>query len=357
MSRTKKKCKVCVYIRGTSSRREAALSLEVQSEECVRLAVSLGYQVDPECVHREIGSGATLDRSQLAKLRRMAAAGGLDALIVYSPNRLSRDPVDLLALLREFGEHGVEVHFVHGSSDPTPESGPLIVSEAMFQKVQGRFRENEAYQHLLTGFAKCGLCGASMAVHAGTGKSRYYRCIGASRVLAHGDAGLGGCLPRVINGAWLEDQVWSRVVAMVRDPSGVIADLELNCRTRAGELGQEIERLRGEVQKVEQQEMRLLDLCRGGTVRLELLVARMEGSSTLLADLRARLAELDEQREREENALAARERIREYCLTVSEGLEELDSACKRELMMRLVVKVVVAEGDVMVTAEIDLELW
>ena len=62
--------------------------------------------------------------------------------------------------------------------------------------------------------------------------------------------------------------MWSHVVAIVRDPSGIIADLELNCRTRAGELGQEIERLRGEVQKVEQQEVRLLDLCRSGTFRL-----------------------------------------------------------------------------------------
>ena len=68
---------------------------------------------------------------------------------------------------------------------------------------------------------------------------------------------------------------------------------------------------------MEQQEVRLLDLCRSGTFRLELLVARMEGLSTLLVDLRARLAELDEQRAREENALAACERVREYCLMVS----------------------------------------
>ena len=84
--------------------------------------------------------------------------------------------------------------------------------------------------------------------------------------------------------------------------------------------------------------MRLLNLCRKGTLRLELLVARMEESSTLLADLRVRLAELDEQREREENALAACERVREYCLMVSakagrtrSGLQEgVDGAPWRE---------------------------
>ena len=151
--------------------------------------------------------------------------------------------------------------------------------------------------------------------------------------------------------------MWSHVVAIVRDPSGVTADLELNCQTRAGELGQEIERLRGEVQKVEQQEVRLLDLCRSGTFRLELLVARMEGLSTLLVDLRARLAELDEQRAREENALVACERVREYCLMGSASLEGLDVACKRDVMMRLGVKVLVVQGEVTITAEIDLDLW
>ena len=114
-----KKKKAAILARVSSSGREAALSLETQAEECTRFAVSLGFQVDVECVHREIGSGATLDRAQLANLRRMASAGKLEALIVYRPDRLSRNPVDLLALLREFGEHGVEVHFVHGSADST----------------------------------------------------------------------------------------------------------------------------------------------------------------------------------------------------------------------------------------------
>lgn len=110
-----KKKQVAIYTRVNSSDQEVA----TQAEACTRLAVSLGFQVDAECVHREIGSGGTLDRAQLANLRRMASAGKLDALIVCSVERLSRKPVDLLALLREFSEHGVEVHFVQGSADST----------------------------------------------------------------------------------------------------------------------------------------------------------------------------------------------------------------------------------------------
>ena len=152
---------------------------------------------------------------------------------------------------------------------------PPLISEALFQKVQerlgevqARFRGDRARSRLLVGSVRCGSCEASMAIRVGAGKGRYYWCSGARRSGAQQGAGQGECWAQAINAVWLEDQVWSHVVAIVRDPSGIIADLELNCRTRAGELGQEIERLRGEVQKVEQQEVRLLDLCRSGTFRL-----------------------------------------------------------------------------------------
>ena len=470
---SEKKRKAAVYLRVSSLGQDAAESLKMQEAECMKFARSLGYEVDAGCVYREIGSGASVDRPQFARLRGRAAAGGLGGFFVYSVDRLSRNPADLLALVKEFDERGVKVHFVHGASDSTPEErasarggwlptgarkqlygyhyDPVakrlvvnepearvverifrlyaagwsvsriaktlnadgvpsrtagfwtaavlrlvllrtsdvgvdgqreqvaapreeliemngctaaIISEALFQKVQerlgevqARFRGDRARSRLLVGSVRCGSCEASMAVRVGAGKGRHYWCSEARRSGAQQGAGQGECWAQAINAVWLEDQVWSHVVAIVRDPSGIIADLELNCRTRAGELGQEIERLRGEVQKVEQQEVRLLDLCRSGTFRLELLVARMEGLSTLLVDLRARLAELDEQRAREENALAACERVREYCLMVSASLEGLDVACKRDVMMRLGVKVLVVQGEVTITAEIDLDLW
>ena len=486
-------------------------SLDTQTAEMARLAKETGHLIGPGDVLREIASGASLDRLQLNKLRRMAAAGELDALFVYNLDRLSRDLVHLLTLMREFEAHGVVVHIVRGPSDPSPEgelvrlvlgfceqqwcarirehtirgkdfaarsgrmptgmrvqpdgynldpetkkrvvneveaevvvrvfslyaegvhmhrivnmlnaegvrtktgkawsrvalhrmlcntsyigvdyygktrsvggrrgnskrvaapreewiemSGytPAIISKEMFEKVQerlgeaqARFRGDRAHPRFLVGSVRCGSCDASMAVRGGAGKHWYYRCSGASRSGAQQGAGSGECRARAVKADWLEDLVWSHVVAIVRDPSGVTADLELNRQERAGELGQEIERLRGEVQKEEQGEVRLLKLCREGTLRLELLVASMEESSTLLADLRVRLAELDEQREREENALAACERVREYCLMVSAKLEELDPACKRALMARLGVKVLVVEGEVTITAEIDLDLW
>ena len=46
----------------------------------------------------------------------MAVAGqSLSAVFAYSPDRFSRDVVDLQALMGEFASHGVEVHFVQGA--------------------------------------------------------------------------------------------------------------------------------------------------------------------------------------------------------------------------------------------------
>ena len=94
-------------------------SLDTQTAEMARLAKETGHLIGPGDVLREIASGASLDRLQLNKLRRMAAAGELDALFVYSLDRLSRDLVHLLTLMREFEAHGVVVHIVRGPSDPT----------------------------------------------------------------------------------------------------------------------------------------------------------------------------------------------------------------------------------------------
>ena len=86
------------------------------------MANQMGYAIDLSDVVREVASGVSLDRPQLNKVRLMAAARELDALFVYRPDRLSRDPVDLVMLLQEFASHGVAVHFVQGASADTPQA-------------------------------------------------------------------------------------------------------------------------------------------------------------------------------------------------------------------------------------------
>ena len=495
------------YPRVSGAVQEDGTSLDTQAAEMMKLANAMGYQIDPEDILPEVRTGVHVFRPQLDKIRGMAAAGEIDALFVYTTDRLSRDPVDLLVLLREFKVHGVEVYFVQDPSDNSPEGelvnfvrgfsagrehamirertmrgkravarggrmpvgsphgtygydydltskklsvneeeaevvkrifrlyvegwsmfrvakklnvegipsksgvfwsvtalrgvlshtsyigvdyygktklvrgvdgkyqqvdvpreewieirgySPVIICEAMFQKAQERleitqerYRGKNARRYLMTGTAVCGFCGCPISGTGGGGKYRYYRCNGRRAEHPPNFDEAARCPAERIDAAWLEEQVWFRVVAMVRDPSGIITDLELNFQTGGGEIGKEINRLRSEVRKAEQEKVRVFRQYRRGKVSEEFLDAEMGEVSATLEGLRRRLAALEEQRLKEESVVAAGERIRDYCLRVSASLEGLDADGKRALMSRLGVKVVAVKGDLMITAEID----
>ena len=118
MSTIKNRAKV--YPRVSSPLQEDGTSLETQAIACTKLAESLGYQVGPDDILPEVATGVNLHRPQLDALRRMAAGGEFGALFVYSSDRLSRDPVEMLVLVREFTSFGVAVHFVQDPSDDSP---------------------------------------------------------------------------------------------------------------------------------------------------------------------------------------------------------------------------------------------
>ena len=491
--------KVAIYVRVSTSVQGDGTSLDTQEEAGNALAISLGYPVDAVCVYREVWSGASLDRPHLEKLRHMAAADELEALVVFNTDRLARDPVHLVMLVREFEGQGVKVHFVHDPSDSTPEGelvrfvlgfsghrerdmfrlrtmngkievakagrmpvgggsgtygydrdpvtkmrsvneeeakvvqwifpkyaggwsmngiagklnkkgipskgggdwgvkvlrdlltntsyieldyygkthlvggkrvarpreewieikgySPRLVSDKLFQKVQERLAGVQArvnafnkYRYMMTSYAWCGKCGNPLSGRTASRGHWYYRCSGVKPKVPGHDR---ECDAKSVSGQWMEEQVWTSLVAMVRDPSGVISDLKLNVQTGGGDLGAEIERLQSEVARAEQEEGRLLGLYLRGTIREELLDTQMVKLSASLKDLRSRLAALEEQRDREESVAGAGDRIREYCLSISAELENLDIDGKRALMSKLGVKVLAVKGDLMITAELD----
>lgn len=87
-------------------------------------AESLGYEVGR--MTREVYSGAELwDRPQLSKDRADLKAGHFQALMAYSTDRLSRDPIHLAIIADECERAGVELVFVSEPLDSSPE-GALI---------------------------------------------------------------------------------------------------------------------------------------------------------------------------------------------------------------------------------------
>jgi site-specific DNA recombinase len=71
-------------------------------------------------------SGAELyDRPLLSRDRADLKSGQFQALITYSTDRLSRDPIHLAILAEDCQRHGIQLVFVSEPLDTTPE-GQLI---------------------------------------------------------------------------------------------------------------------------------------------------------------------------------------------------------------------------------------
>ena len=71
-------------------------------------------------------SGAPLERPGLERVRDLAAEGQLHAVLVLSPDRLSRNYAYQVLLIEELGKHGVECVFQKAPSVATPEDQLLV---------------------------------------------------------------------------------------------------------------------------------------------------------------------------------------------------------------------------------------
>jgi len=111
-----------VYCRVSSELQETeGTSLDSQLEQCQKKAKELGYEISEQYTIRETYSGRTLDRPQLAKVRGWLDTREIDALIIYSSDRFSRDGYDFLTLIRDCQKAGVRLLCV---TEPL-ENGPV----------------------------------------------------------------------------------------------------------------------------------------------------------------------------------------------------------------------------------------
>jgi site-specific DNA recombinase len=114
-----------VYCRvSTKGQEQDGTSLDSQEAACVREVHVLGYAVGR--VTKEIYSGAELwDRPLLARDRADLKAGQFQALVTYSTDRLSRDPIHLAIIAEECERSGCALIFVTEPLD-TSDEGKLL---------------------------------------------------------------------------------------------------------------------------------------------------------------------------------------------------------------------------------------
>ena len=118
--------RAAIYCRvSTEDKEREGTSLQSQLEGCRNKGHELGSDLPEELALLETYSGLTLDRPKLAQLRQWVRDREVDAVIAYSLDRLSRDPVHLIILLEELEKADVELILVTETVDSS-DLGKLI---------------------------------------------------------------------------------------------------------------------------------------------------------------------------------------------------------------------------------------
>jgi site-specific DNA recombinase len=99
-------------------------TIKTQTDAALDYARDHGYAVSSDAIYQEYFTGAELyDRPLLNELRDRIKAGEFDALICYSTDRLSRNPIHLAIIAEECERKTCQLSFVTEPLDTSPEAG------------------------------------------------------------------------------------------------------------------------------------------------------------------------------------------------------------------------------------------
>src|SRR3981081_4816741 len=102
-----------IYARVSSDKQKEENTIASQTAALTACAAEQGYAVPTEWICEGEGySGASLIRPGLERVRDLAAAGELDAVLVYAPDRLSRRYAYQILLIQELARAAVEPPFL-----------------------------------------------------------------------------------------------------------------------------------------------------------------------------------------------------------------------------------------------------
>ncbi len=126
-----------IYARVSSDRQKENHTIASQTATLIEYAQKNGYSVPPEWVFQDEGySGAILVRPGLEALRDLAAEGQIAAVLVYSPDRLSRKYAYQVLLSEELSRCGVELIFLKAPAGATPEDQLLVQFQGMIAEYE-----------------------------------------------------------------------------------------------------------------------------------------------------------------------------------------------------------------------------
>src|SRR5215472_16782093 len=103
--------RVIIYCRVSTSGQEENYSLPTQEDACRTYAGERDWEII--AVYREQHTGAELwERPKLTELRELVRAGGVDVVLAYSLDRLSRKETHIAIIAEEVERAGAMLAFV-----------------------------------------------------------------------------------------------------------------------------------------------------------------------------------------------------------------------------------------------------
>jgi len=126
-----------IYARVSSEQQREAHTIASQTAALIELARTLDLDVPKAWIFEDEGySGATLERPGLERVRDLAAEGQIQAVLVYSPDRLSRKYAYQILLIEELVRHGVETRFLNAPQSATAEDQLLVQFQGMIAEYE-----------------------------------------------------------------------------------------------------------------------------------------------------------------------------------------------------------------------------
>jgi DNA invertase Pin-like site-specific DNA recombinase len=132
-----------IYARVSTDDQVKGYSIDSQIDFCRTRFQSMGITSNIKVIIDEGYSGAFLERPGLSELRDLLAAKVVSTIIVYDPDRLSRELEHLLLLDREIRRSNVGLYFITGDFDATPTGKAFFQMRGVFAGFQREYiREN-----------------------------------------------------------------------------------------------------------------------------------------------------------------------------------------------------------------------
>jgi site-specific DNA recombinase len=189
---------------------------------------------------------------------------------------------------------------------------PAIVSEDVWTKAQATLRANFLFgrrgaknHYLLRGLARCATCGHTYVGASGkrpNGKREfYYKCNLANTPGIHGTS--QRCPAKAVRGDELEQQVWSDILTFLRNPEGVLQQLQARLASESkgvDQMQKQVIRLEGLLAHKATERNRIVSLYRRGHLtdadldtQMDEIGREQDGIESRLTELRAKLGGSD----------------------------------------------------------------